>query len=263
MKVRFFLFTIFLVFSFFTINSDEVLADQNNASESANLNIASLSANIKNKIEQIKQEVASKAALLKLEVNKKLQNKVYSGKIKRVSDQNTIVIESRLGEETLRVNEYTTYLDQTQKASKKGVVSLKDLSVGDTIAALGDADESRELTAKKIVKIDPVKPLDKQTVWGQILQVRSDNISLKQASNSRVTLVISGNTSFLQKEGDAGVSDAKVDNFLIAIGYLSDNNLLKTDLVYLLPSTKNISLKAKVNNATSSAVATSSSKLKK
>ena len=53
-------------------------------------------ASIKSKLEELKKEIASKAAKLKQEVNQRLQNKAYVGAVKAVSET-SITIASQSG----------------------------------------------------------------------------------------------------------------------------------------------------------------------
>jgi len=192
---------------------------------------ATPSANVKEKLEALKQEIASKAAKLKSEINKRLQNKAYVGVIKSKSE-NTLTLASRSGTKVVNINQDTVYEPKITKANP-----LKEES---SIAALGDVDETGVLTARKIVIISPPKiPTPEKTfVWGQVLTISDDLITIKDRSGKNVA--ISDKTDVPVKE----------DQFIIATGIVNKNNILEAKFIYILDKSL---IKAKPTEATKSA----------
>ena len=86
------------------------------------------SANIKAKLEELKQEIASKAAKLKQEINLKLQNKAFIGTIKTKSI-NSITLASNTGSKIISLNQDTQYASRIKntKYSYSSTQKLKKL----------------------------------------------------------------------------------------------------------------------------------------
>jgi hypothetical protein len=170
------------------------------------------SADVKSKLEILKQEIASKAAKLKSEINKSLQNKAYIGVIKSKSE-NTLTLASRSGTKIVNINQDTVYEPKITKASP-----LKEEA---NIAALGDVDETGVLTARKIVVIPtPKTPTPKTYVLGQVLSISDDLITIKDNSNKNIA--ISDKTDVPVKE----------NQFIIATGIVNKNNILEAKFIY-------------------------------
>lgn len=185
------------------------------------------SAEIKAKLEELKKEIASKAAKLKQEVNKKLQNKAYVGKIKTKSDKSLTII-SKNGPRIVNMNQDTEF--ESQVKGKK--YSQKLISEEDYIAALGNIDENQVLTAKKIVLLDP-KPylrsaeassaytLDpKIYLWGQIISASENLVTLKDRNLKNISV------SMDQK--------IKQNDFVILTGKFN-KDIFEADFVYKIP----------------------------
>ena len=129
---------------------------------------SSPSADIKSKLEELKREIASKAAVLKQEVNKQLTNKAYIGKIKTKSSS-AITLASKNGPRIVNINQDTEF--ESQLKAKK--YSQKLISEEDFIVSLGDVDENQVLTAKKFILLNPMSQtlIPKTYLWGQIVSV--------------------------------------------------------------------------------------------
>ncbi len=85
---------------------------------------SSPSANVKSKLEELKKEIASKAAKLKTEVDRKLKNKAYSGKVKVKSDQ-SITLAANTGPKIVSVNQDTIYESKQSLPSKDSKIKSK------------------------------------------------------------------------------------------------------------------------------------------
>jgi len=178
---------------------------------------SSPSASIKSKLEELKKEIASKAAKLKGVVNKKLTDKAYIGTIKAKSET-TITLATDTDPKVTNINEDTVF-----ESKVKGVrnVSLKILETEDYIAALGDIDDTQVLTAKKIV-LHPEPAPKKEFVWGQIISISDKLITLKNNQSKNIAVSYSGDEDF------------KVNNFVILTGNYNENDFFDAEFLYVI-----------------------------
>ena len=220
------------------------------------------SASIKAKLEILKQEIASKAAKLKSEINQKLQNKAYVGTVKTKSDEHsltgskTITLAVPSGLKIVTVNQDTIY----ETKSKRGRYSFKSLAEEDYVAALGDVDENGVLIAKKIIlQPDPSKEV-KSVFWGQVISlseklvIRTPSLQaplVKTKDLKNVTITPGDQTNF---------NGVKLNDFIIVTGVVNDAQILKADFIYMLPQGGFLKTK---KMATPSATPASSSAKKK
>lgn len=157
-------------------------------------------------------EIASKAAKLKEQINKKLQNKVYVGVIKSKSTT-TLTLATRTGTKIVNINQDTIY---DPILSKK--VTLKE---EDSVATLGDVDETGVLTARKVVKLPTTNSKPKTYLWGSIISVSEDIVTTRNKEGKHIAISISEiNTPI------------KVDQIIIATGYLNKNNILDAEFIF-------------------------------
>lgn len=175
------------------------------------------SADIKSKLEELKKEIASKAAKLKDEVSQKLQNKAYVGFLK-VKSQNSLTLATQKGPKIVNINQDTVF--ESRLKSKKSF-SLKTLTLEDFIAALGDIDEVGVLTAKKIVLLPP-QPSPKTALWGQIISISEKLATLKDRNLKNIAVSLPPST-------------AKVNDFVILTGNFNKNEIFEADYVYIIP----------------------------
>ena len=154
------------------------------------------SADVKLQLEQLKIEIASKAAKFKEEVNRKLKDKAYIGKVIHPTST-TITIASKTGPKIINITQDTEYISRVK--GKK--FSLKLLAEDDYIAGLGDVDETGVLTARAIVLLDPktytLNP--KIFLWGQVMAI-DKLLTLKDRENKYVS--VSGVNLKITDEGD-------------------------------------------------------------
>ncbi len=210
------------------------------------------SASVKAKLDILKQEIASKAAKLKSEINQKLQNKAYIGTVKTKSDEHsstgfkTITLAVSSGLKLVTVNQDTIY----ETKSKRSKFSLKSLAEEDYVAALGDVDEIGTLIAKKIIlQPDPTKDVT-SVFWGQVISL-SEKLVIKTKDLKNITVTAGDNTNF---------SDVKLNDFIIVTGVVNDSQILKADFIYVIPQGGFLKTK---KTATPSATPASSSAKKK
>lgn len=222
---------------------------------------SSSSADIKDKIDAIKKEIASKAAALVPDVNKKLANKVYSGMITEITD-NKFTILSENEQKIININEYTTFEDQTKKNSKtkKASLSIKVFSKDDFVAGLGDVDDKGGLIAKKIIRLDPVKIPEVAYFWGQIESSNNSRIILKLKDYTKQDILTEWNTDFFLGKEESSFLDAKPGKFMVARAKKSKDKSFFADYIYFIPTAGFIKPEPKI--ATSSAASTPSASIK-
>lgn len=176
---------------------------------------SSPSADIKIKLDELKKEIASKAAQLKQSVDRKLKDKAYAGKVKSKSDT-SITLATDSGPKIVSINQDTDY-----QSNLKSKVSLKTLDLEDYIAALGDTDETRVLIAKKIILLAPPSP-QKVPLWGQIIAVSEKLVTLKTNDLKNMAAVLPS-------------SKAKLNDFVILTGTQNNNEIFEAEFIYVIP----------------------------
>lgn len=169
---------------------------------------SSPSADIKSKLEELKKEIASKAAKLKEVVSQKLTNKAYIGTLESQATASATLL-TKSGAKILSLN--------------KDTVRPKKLSPGDRLAALGDLDDTGVLNAKKILLVPKASPL-KSHLWGQIVS-RSGNLLILKDKNFNTHNVSMAKTS---------TKEAKINKFAIVSG-LSKDEVFEASFMYVIP----------------------------
>ncbi len=215
-------FTIFfLFFAFYILHSTfyipTALAVESTPSADP-LRQSDSEASIKIKLEELKKEIASKAAKLKLDIDKKLTNKAYVGKIKTKS-ATSVTLATKTGPKIVSINQDTEF--ESKLKGKK--FSQKAISEEDFVVALGDIDETDVLTAKKILLIAEPKESGKNSVWGQVVAISDQLITLKtrEGKNMAVTL--------------PPTSSVKLNEFVILTGIMGKNEIFDAEFVYVIP----------------------------
>ena len=181
---------------------------------------SSPSADIKVKLEELKKEIASKAAKLKHEVDRKLKDKAYVGKVKSKSDQ-SITLATNTEPKIISINQDTVF---ESKIKRKTKFSQKTLAEEDYIAGLGDVDETGVLTAKKIILLPEAKSeTPKAFLWGQVISISDELITLKDREFKNVAVSLPRG------------SKVKLNDFVILTGSKGKNDIFDTGFVYIIP----------------------------
>ncbi len=208
------------------------------------------SADIQKKLQELKTEIASKAAKLKQEVNQKLTNKAYIGVVKSKSST-SITLAAKNGTRLISVNQDTQYQDNTPKkkgikANAPGLDSVKEES---SIAALGDVDDTGVLHARKIVILPPTTDLLPKThLWGQVTSI-SDLASIKTKEASTAAVSTSNiDTKF------------KLNDFVIISGVKNKNDIVEAHFLYVIPTGAVLKPKISTPSATPKPTTTSGKK---
>ena len=185
------------------------------------------SAAVKDKLQTLQTEIASKAAKLKTEISKRLQNKAYIGVIKSKS-ATTLTLAGRSGTKLVNINQDTVY---------EPIKKIKD---EESIAALGDIDENGVLTARKVV-ILPATTQVKTILWGSVVSGSDRLLTIQDKSGKNIAV------------STVKVTKAKNGQFVIITGYTGKNDILASQFIYIIPGKQ-----APVKVATPSAEATPS-----
>lgn len=211
---------------------------------------SSPSADVKSKLETLKSEIASRAAKLKQEVSSKLQNKAYIGNIQSKSTT-SITVAAKNGPKIVTINEDTIF---ESKNSKVKTYSLKNLSEQDYVAALGDVDDTKVLTAKKIILLPLPNQQTKTISWGEILSVSDKLMTIKNKELKNMAFSLDSDTTLKKGEEEISLSNLKTGEFVIASGFNTKNDIIQASFVYVLP--QGVLLKPKNRLATPSATPT-------
>lgn len=174
-------------------------------------------ASIKSKLEELKKEIASKAAILKTEVDRKLKDKAYIGLVKE-SSTISLTLAGRSGPKKVNLNQDTLY--ESKLRSRKNFAQ-KNIASDDYIAALGDVDEQGVLTARKVILLPTPNSELKTYLWGQIVSVSGKLATLKDKDSNSVALSIP--TKF-----DVGAND-----FVILTGNKGKNDIFEVEFVHV------------------------------
>lgn len=188
------------------------------------------------KLKQLKEDIASKAAVLKKEITQRLENKAFVGVVKTKSDS-SITLATKTGTKIVSINQDTQYQDRNKKAK---TFSLKILKEEDRIAALGEVDDTGVLIARKVVLLPTTNSKQhalpsgvKTILWGQILSVSDKLITIRDKDSKTISLKEGKNQSFKELE---------TNDYVIATGYFNEEvetkkvGTLETVFIYVTAS---------------------------
>ncbi len=215
-------FTIFLTILILFINHQSFIINQVSAAES------SPSADIKSKLEQLKEQIASRAAQIKQEISTQLQNKAYVGSVKTISE-NSLTLASLTGPKIVNINQDTVYENETSKAK----YAFKNVEAEDYVAALGDVDETGVLTAKKIILM-PKDTTQKRIIWGQITTL-GNNLVIKAKDSKNTKILLQDETSFQKGNEEITIDDVKLNDFVIIVNSENTQGVLTANFIYVIP----------------------------
>lgn len=191
---------------------------------------ATFSSELKLKIKALQDEIASKAAQLKNEVSRRMQNRAYIGFIKAKSDTSLTV--ATTGKTRLvSLNEYTEY---TSNVKSKTKFNAKTLAVEDYVAVLGDVDDNEVLTAKKVIKLAPPQKKEKQLILGQVISLSDQNLNLQTKDGQRLLITVDKKTNYQAGKLKGKLNDVQLNQQIIVVGEGSTNTL-QARFIYILP----------------------------
>lgn len=181
------------------------------------------SGGIADKLEQLKQDIASKASALRKEITQKLENKAFVGIVKTKSD-NSLTLAAKAGTKIVSINQDTQYQDTTKKQKN---FTLKTLKEEDNIAGLGDLDDTGVLVAKKVVLLPTSNSKQKTILWGQIISTSDKLITIRDKDSKTISLNV-GSSTKIQKEGaKLTFKGLGVNDYIIATGYFGEDEETK------------------------------------
>ena len=203
------------------------------------------SADVTTKLKALQVQIASQAAKIKQDINKKLQNKVFAGTIKSKSD-NSLTLATKTGTRMVSLNDYTDY-------DGKGKVALKSLTADDYVIALGDIDETEVLTAKKVIKTASPSAEERKIVFGQVTSTSDQTVTI-QRDGQNTSISVDKDTDYSFGKNPGSFDEIKAGKPIVAIGQTSQGNILQARFIYIFPYTANIKPKiASPSASTSSA----------
>lgn len=207
------------------------------------------SADAKTKLQALQTEIASRAAKIKQEISKKLQNKVYVGFIKSKS-ASSLTLATATGSKIININEYTQYQGQftTGKTNKQNINSFV---ADDFVSALGDIDDTAVLTAKKVIKTASPSA-QRQIVFGSVTSLGDRTVVLQTKQGQNFSLLINTGTVFKMGKTDGNLDDIKINKPIIAVGESSSSRTIKTRFIYIHPYSSPLKVKEVDQPATSS-----------
>lgn len=225
--------SIYVLVIFLMIYSLSVITNPAFAQEStpAANNKESTNSGILTKIEDLKKEIASKAADLKQEIDKRTQNKALMGKA-NVITTDSMTLDTKSGFKTIRLNEYTLYQNTSAQKSKRAFTK-DDIKTDDQIVCLGDIDEKGIMTAKKIVKIDPIPSKKRNYILGIINNSDDKSITLHLKDGTSLTLQNDSKIIVRNGKDEGSIADIKTGKKAIIL----TNESEKVVFVYLSGAT--------------------------
>lgn len=194
---------------------------------------ASPSGTLLQKLDELKKEIASKAAEIKSDINKKIQDKAVLGSILKIEDEQ-IIIQGLNATKTVKYDEFTEFIGLKNKK-----IDVKTLEENDKVAALGDMDDKNNLVARKVIFMESaswrIATQSAVAVWGQIAKTTGSAITLKDNSGQNQTIITNNQTIFLLGNNEAAIQDAKPEKFMVARGIRLKDGSLRARFVYLIP----------------------------
>lgn len=213
---------------------------------------SSPSAEIKDKLKALQTEIASRAAEMKTEVTKKLQNKFYIGGVKS-KDSQTLSLATTTNTKNININEFTEYIIKSK--GYVGSAGLKNIAIDNIVATLGDIDDKGTLNAKRIIKFATPLPAEKKVVSGIIVSTSSDSAKLQTAQKDQYLITFDKKTDYQMGKSASDFSDIKQNRRIIVVGEGLDEKLL-AKFIYIFPYTLTVKTKLSTPSATPSATKT-------
>ena len=189
------------------------------------------SASLMQKLTALKEDIASKAAEIKNEVNKKVQNKAIIGSIILIDDTE-MTIQTLNSTKTIKYDEFTEII-----GAKGKEIKVETLEVDDRIAALGDVDDKNNLIAQRLVYLDNFASNSAQLIYGQIQKSAANTITIQARDGQTKNLTTNAQTNFFLGNNEASILDAKVEQSLLTRATLQKDGSLKARFIYFIPST--------------------------
>lgn len=191
---------------------------------------SSPSGSIADKINALKEEIASKAAEIKSQVTKKVQNKAIIGKIITLNDSE-VTIQTMTNPRIVKVDEFTEILGAGSKNIK-----LETLETDDNVVALGDYDDKNNLVAQKLIYLNKPASTSAELIWGQIQKQSGSTITISTKEGATENLTVTTQTQMFLGSDEASLLDAKVEKHLLTRATRNRDGSLRARFIYFVPS---------------------------
>lgn len=186
-------------------------------------NDASSSSDLQQKISQIQQEIASKAAQITNQVTQKIDNKVYAGVVLASDDTSITVSASPDEQETITTDQYTDF--------EYGKGLKHSIGKGDYVVGLGDVDDKGNLVAKKVIKQDP--PDNLVVSWGRVKSSSSSAIIVEDQNRRDFAIRPNISTSFQFGNDQGSIKDVEVNRSVIFSGFENKDKSIQARFIYV------------------------------
>lgn len=191
---------------------------------------SSPSGSIVEKINALKEEIASKAAEIKSQITKKVQNKAIIGKIISISDTE-VTIQTINNSKIVKIDEFTEVLGSGGKEIK-----IDTLETDDNVAALGDYDDRNNLAAQQLIYLDKFASNSAELIWGQIQKQNGSTITVKTKGGKTENIIVTTQTELFLGNEEASLLDAKTEKHLLARATRNRDGSLRARFIYFVPS---------------------------
>lgn len=191
---------------------------------------SSPSGTIAEKINALKEEIASKAAEIKTQITQKVQNKAIIGKIISLSDTE-VTIQTVNNSKIVKIDEFTEILGSGGKEIK-----IDTLETDDNVAALGDYDDRNNLAAQRLIYLDKFASNSAELIWGQIQKQNGSTITVKTKDGKSENITVTTQTELFLGNEEASLLDAKIEKHLLARATRNRDGSLRARFVYFIPS---------------------------
>lgn len=182
------------------------------------------------KLDQLKTEIASKAAQIKNDITKKVQNKAFIGTIVNIGSTE-ITLQTLHAAKTIKYDEFTEVI-----GAKNKKIKIDTLEPDDKIVALGDMDDKNNLVAQRLIYLDNFASSSAVLVWGQIQKTTGPTITIKDKSGNTINLLTNSQTQFFLGNSEASIADSKVEQKLLARGTQLKDGSIRPRFIYFIPS---------------------------
>lgn len=159
---------------------------------------------IQQKLDELKISIASRAAKIKEDLTKRLQNKILVGEVLS-TEAKLIQISSDNETRNIITSEYT----DIPKAKIVG---------GDYLIALGEIDDKNNLVARKVLVTVRPQELEQKIIWGEIALVQKDILNFKPKESTLSGLLVDKNTNIASTSKDLSLTDIKEGTIVVAVG---------------------------------------------
>lgn len=234
LSIRYLVFNIFLVIILYTLYSilytnNQVSAQSPSPSPAPSASpVASTEPTVR---ETLRERVEEKLTTL---VNRP---RSLLGKITDIQDS-SLLIETKNGIKQLKLNQEINIIDNRE--DKKKTLEIKNLQIGDSIAALGFTDTKDILDTRRILVVSETTII-KRAVYGIVQEKSAGKLTIKHPKKDETwTIKTDGKTKFSAKlDGKIGkvkFDDIEVGDRIISIGIpTKESNTLLTKLIHVIP----------------------------